>query len=371
MARSLKRRDKNSPRSVTRRILKRVNRAPIRESERVEFLHSGSTTINLALSGRGRSGGIGRARIANFIGDGSSGKTLLALELAFRCWKNIRSIRSKIFPKVKKITIVYNNAEGVMDFPLEQMYGKEFVDDIEWVCIKEIEQFGRDYIRRLKTLKKGHFMLYIIDSWDAIKSIKDVARIEKSIKDDKEEEGSYNLEKQKYASSFFSTISGLMDNNEVDATLVIISQLRMKIGATTFGRKMYRTGGKVLDFYTHQVGYLKLIDKMKAKRGGRSWTYGIKSEINVDRSKVSKPYRKSEFTILYDYGFDDISSMADFLWGKKKVEWKGKTWDKRSDFVRYVEDNNLEDELADYTEETWQHYERSFTKEVQKRKKRY
>jgi RecA/RadA recombinase len=48
---------------------------------RVEFLTTGSTLLNLALSGKGKNGGIPRGRIINIVGDGSSGKTLTALEI--------------------------------------------------------------------------------------------------------------------------------------------------------------------------------------------------------------------------------------------------------------------------------------------------
>jgi len=61
-----------------------------KERVRVEFLGSGCTTLNCALSGKGKDGGWARARIINIVGDGSSGKTLLALDLAFWCWKNIK-----------------------------------------------------------------------------------------------------------------------------------------------------------------------------------------------------------------------------------------------------------------------------------------
>jgi hypothetical protein len=94
------------------------------------------------------------------VGDGSSGKTVCALELCFWCWKNIKKIKSKIFPKVKKITIVYNNAEGAMDFPIEKMYGAQFECEVEWICDKEIESTCRDYARRMRNLKKGEFLLY-------------------------------------------------------------------------------------------------------------------------------------------------------------------------------------------------------------------
>ena len=336
----------------------------------VEFLSSGSTTSNLALSGKGKDGGWARARVANLVGDGSSGKTLLALELAFWCFKNLRKIKSKIFPKVKKIKLVYCNAEGVMDFPLERMYGKDFVGLVEWFVPKSIESMGRDYIKRMKALKKREFLLYIVDSWDALRSSVDNKRFDESIKTDVDMKGSYNLEKQKYASNFFAYVCSLSETNRKDATLFILSQVRTKIGVT-FGKKTYRAGGKALDFYTHQVAWIREVEKLTKAKSGEKRVYGIKSHIKVERSKVAKPFRESEFTILYDYGLDDLGSIIDYLWGKKLIRFNGKKFKTRSLFIKYIERNGLEDALIEKTCQKWKHIESLFEKEVSSRKPRY
>lgn len=337
---------------------------------RVEFLGSGCTTLNLALSGKGKDGGWARGRVVNIVGDGSSGKTLLALELAFWCFKYMKNVKSKIFPKVKKLIIVYDNCEGVMDFPIEEMYGKEFVDSVQWICSNTIEHMGRHYMRLLKSLKKGWFLLYFIDSWDAIGTKAGHDRFEKSIEKDKEMEGSYALEKQRYASSFFEVLSGKMEHNKFDSTLVIISQVRTRIGAT-FGKKTYRAGGKALDFYTHQVAWIREIEKLRKTKKKSKRVYGIRSEVKVERSKVGKPFRESDFTILYDYGLDDINSMVDFLWGKKAIKFGGKKFKTRARFIKYIEKGNREDALIEKTEKEWSDIEEAFRKEVLKRKPRY
>jgi hypothetical protein len=136
---------------------------------KVEFLDSGATVLNLALSGKDKSGGWARGRVVNIIGDGSSGKTLLALEAAANCYYKLNK-EPETFSKVKKIYIVYNNVEGVMDFPIEEMYGDEFFNAVEWIQIPTVQAFGRDYTRRVKALKDGEFLLYIVDSLDAMAS---------------------------------------------------------------------------------------------------------------------------------------------------------------------------------------------------------
>lgn len=351
-------------------VLKRRSKVKIK----VEFLHSGSTRLNLALSGKGKDGGWGRARINNLVGDGSSGKTLLALELCFWFFNNIKKIKSKIFGKVKKFYICYDNAEGVMDFPIEEMYGQKFVDAVDWTRSKNFEQFCRRFLRKAFALKKGESLLYVIDSWDAFQSAKSQKAFIESVEKDTDLKGDYDLLVQKYASrKFFPAFCDALDNNKIDATLFIVSQVRSKIGVT-FGKKQTRTGGKALDFYTHMVAWIKELERLSGTKLKQKMVYGIKSGVKVERSKVAKPFRESEFTILYDYGLDDIGSMIDFVYspGKKiSAKFNRKKFKTRESLIKYIEKEGKEDLLIEKTENRWFKIEKAFSDEVKKRKKRY
>lgn len=341
---------------------------------RVEFLHSGSTRLNLALSGKGKDGGWARARVSNIVGDGSSGKTLLALELCFWFYKFIKKIKSKIFQNVKKFYICYDNGEGVMDFPVEKMYGEDFYKTVDWTRSKNFEEFCRRFLRKAFSLKKGESLLYIIDSWDAFQSAKSQKTFMESVQDDTELKGDYDLIVQKYASrKFFPAFCGALDDNKIDATLIIISQIRSKIGVT-FGKKQTRTGGKALDFYTHMVAWIKEVERMSATKLKEKRVYGIKTGVKVERSKVAKPFREAEFTILYDYGIDDISSMIDFVYGsgkKMSIRFNSEKFKTRESLIEYIEKNNLENLLIEKTESKWDKIEKAFEDEVKKRKARY
>ena len=271
---------------------------------------------------------------------------------------------------MKKIIIVYNNREGVMDFPLEKMYGPRFVKAVEWVYTATVEKMGRDYARRLDELESGEFLLYIVDSLDALDSVKGMDRFGESVRSDSEIDGSYHLEKQKYLPLFFSNTADKMEKNKKDATLMIISQVRTKIGIT-FGKKSYRTGGKSMDFYTHQVAWLSEVEKLRATRYGDKKVYGIRSRIRVERSKVSKPYREAEFTILFDHGLDDVGSMVEYLWRRKCRGIDGEKFESKVSFIEYVEDNDLEEELQNEVERIWDRVEEAFRKEIGKRKSRW
>lgn len=310
MKKKYKRKKKDS---ITEQVEKYTKKKVFEDT--VEFINTGSTLLNLAVSGKGQKGGWARGRIINLVGDGSSGKTLLALETSAQAFYNLSS-KSKLFPEVKKLSIVYNNVEGVMDFPLEKMYGEEFKKAVEWKHSDTCERFGRDFMRRVNEHKSGEFLLYILDSIDALGSEKGRERIQESIKGDREEKGSYGVEKAKYfSSSFFQEVCSSMKDKDI--TLICISQIRQKIGVT-FGERYYRCGGKALDFYTHQVVWLRECKKLKKTFKGQDRICGVKVHAKVKRNKVAKPFREAEFDILFDYGIDDIGSLVGLEFPKAK-----------------------------------------------------
>ena len=332
----------------------------------VEFLPSGSTMINLALTGN-RKWGWPRARVVNIVGDGSSGKTLLALEAGFWFLKQVKTIKSKIFPKVNNARVVYNNGEGVMDFPLEKMYGADFEKSVIWKRSKTIEACGRDYLEECSKLEKGDALLYIIDSWDSFKSIHD-----SKIRNEKDEDiiKGYNLKKQQFAWHFFAEACELLEDNKTDATLIVISQTKQKIGVTFVGKKKYRTGGDALNFYTHLVPWIREIKKLTKTKLKETRPYGVHGEIKVERSKVAIPFRSSEFMILFDYGLDDIGSMALYLKARGKKNWKDIKLDNLHSFSKEVEKRRLKKKLSKYVESIWQGVEQAFQDEVEERERK-
>lgn len=345
------------------------NNIPIKDDERVEFLDSGSTMFNLAASGKGKNGGWARGRIVNPVGDGSSGKTLMALELCASAFYNIKKKESKIFPPVKNLKIKYLNRERVMDFPIEKMYGKEFVENIEWIYdISTVEEFGRNFGKVCLDHKEGDCVIYVVDSWDSLNSEASQKRFEEAaLKGKAKETGSYNTDKAAYASKeFFNNACDLMSGKDI--TLVIISQTRSKIGVT-FGEKHYRSGGDALNFYTHQVPWLAEIEKLKKTFHGEERVYGIRMKAKFKRNKVAKPFREAETVILFDYGIDNLGSMINWLYGPevKKIAFDGAEFN-RQDFIKYIEEGDLEDVIIEMVEKEWNLIENAI---IPDRKKRF
>ncbi len=283
--------------------------------ERVEFLNTGSILLNLASSQKARSGGWARGRVINLVGDGSTGKTLLALEAAAQVHYHIKEIKSELFPRVGKAEIVYWNKEAVMDFPLEKMYGQSFVKAIDWSpkC-NTAEEWGRDVMKRVAAHKPGVCFLGVLDSIDSLGTESGKARLAKSMKADEPMDKSYGtgVERAKYFSAdFFNNLCSEMHGK--DFTLILISQVRDKIDPGMFEKKQYRAGGKALDFYTHQVAWLASGERLKREWDKQRRIYGVTIRARFERSKVAPPFREAAVDILFDYGLDDIGSMAEFL----------------------------------------------------------
>lgn len=331
-------------------------------SEKLSWFTTGSTPLNLALSQKGINGGIPRGRITNPVGDGSSGKTILALEICANAYYGVP--KSKAFPETKYITVHYNNPEEVMDFDISYMYGEEFVSKTIWKNIPTVEETGYDIARTIKAKKKDEGIIYVVDSWDALKSEKCFEEFDKITDGKTTKKGSYDLEKQKFGTrEFFPNVCAMM--SDIDFTLIIISQVRDKIGSL-FPEKT-RSGGKALDFYTHLVPWLHQSDKLEKTIDGQKLTRGVVTRAKVKRSKVAKPYREADTVITFDYGVDNIGSCLNYLFGYKEsydsvsviesigfdaslIPPKKVT---RIALTKVIEDNDLETKLSKVVEKTW------------------
>ena len=83
--------------------------------------------------------------------------------------------------------------------------------------------------------------------------------------------------------------------------------------------------------------------------------YGIRVLAKFKRNKVAKPFREAEIIILFDYGLDDVSCSISWLYGPKVKEIMfDDVKFSRSDLISHIENNGLEDNLAEMVEEKWE-----------------
>jgi recombination protein RecA len=273
--------------------------APPAPEPTTDFIPSGSVLLDLVLGG-----GWARGRIANIVGDRSSGKTLLAIE-AFANFARMAS------PAIMR----YAEAEAAFDEDYASTLG--LPASVQIANLNTIEQFDRD----LSDYPEYPF-LYILDSLDALTDEKELER--------ELGEASYGMAKAKMLSELLRKRA--VDIKTRNATLIIISQIRDNIGVT-FGETKRRAGGRALDFYASQIVWLAEIEKVKRTVMGIERPIGIKVLANNKKNKVGKPFRRAEFTILFNYGIDDETSMLDWL-GKNKAD--GQLDEEAKDYRRLI-----------------------------------
>lgn len=274
----------------------------------IQFFSSGCTQLDCILGG-----GWAERRICNVIGDESSGKSLTAIEACINFLLK--------YPNGK---VIYYEVEAAFDkgyakslgLPVEKvLFGRDLYNEMiqkdekhhPYNTVECLYNFLQEFINLSKETNVPIF--FIIDSLDAIS---DIAEQEREISD-----ATYGSNKAKQLSQMFRRWgSGL---EEANFTLMIISQVRDKIGVT-FGDKTDCSGGRALKFYASQRLKLAELSKVPKTIDGIVRPVGTKIKAKVIKNKVSAPYRECEYTILAGYGIDNVESNIKFLESLKAVD---------------------------------------------------
>jgi protein RecA len=256
------------------------------EHKGLQFFSTGCKVLDNVFGG-----GYVLGRMANIVGDKSTGKTLLAIEA---CSNFIRS-----YPKGK---IRYAEAEAAFDKKYAEALGMPVASVTFEKNIFTIEDFFESIEKVCKESSLAKPILYVLDSLDALS--------DRGEKDRDIGEGSYNLTKQKKLSELFRRKIQELESSNV--CLIIISQIRDKIGVT-FGETKMRTGGKAMDFYASQVIWLSEIQKLKRTIDKVDRVTGIQVRAKCKKNKIGLPFRECDFPLLFGYGIDDLTANVEWL----------------------------------------------------------
>lgn len=343
---------------ITKDFEESMNEETPTKSDKVDpdrLIPTGSTTFNLECSGR-IEGAFAMGKIVNLIGDSHAGKTLFGFTVFAEC---------SLEDRFENYRFIYDDVEAANEFDIPYLFGDKVDDRIEQkIRSKTIEDFNDNIAR---ALEDDQPFIYVLDSFDALTS---EAAIEKDAENRKAREkgnqikGSYGDGKAKIASAFFAQRT--QDLADKASVLIIISQTRDNIGFGSMFTPKTRSGGKALKFYSfHEIW---LACQKKEKTGKRTVVTNVQAKIT--KNKLTGRHGEAYFPILFDYGVDNISSCINFLldegdWTGSKTALntkglvpvkvvKGKNKHRsRKEVIEYIEDNNLEDELFQLCQETY------------------
>lgn len=260
-------------------------RPKLRARSGPQFIPSGCTLLDRVLGG-----GWPLGRIANIVGDKSTGKTLLAIEACANFARAYPEGKAWYLEAEAAFDEGYARTLGLPVDRLEIIRDMNTVEDLFECITKEID-------------KEENFPgLFIVDSLDALT---DRGEADRGIS-----EGSYGAGKAKKMSELFRRLIRKIEKRKI--CVIIISQVRDAIGMT-FGRKTSRSGGRALDFYASQVLYLAQSKTLKRTVKGVERAVGVEVKAKCDKNKVGPPLRDCTFTIKFGYGVDDVSASVAFL----------------------------------------------------------
>lgn len=219
----------------------------IKGVDKMSSLSTGSTLLNLAITGR-ISAGLSKGRYIWFVGDSSSGKTFIAMTIF---------AEASINEYFDKFDFIYDGNEGGAMMDISKFFGSKLAKRLKTPgngktdASKTVEEFYYnvdDCVAKSKKSKRP--FIYILDSENGLSTDAEVKKFKekkKAHRDEKESTGTMSDGKAKLHSSNLRRL--IPELLETDSILIILSQTRDSMNTFGFGDAKTVPGGRALNMH--------------------------------------------------------------------------------------------------------------------------
>ena len=331
-----------------------------------EWISSGSRLLNLACSGL-PDGCFFAGGYFWFVGDSSSGKTMVSLKALAEASIN------KYFDDYD---LIFDNVERGALMDIEEFFGPKLADRLEPPRMvggvpkfsEKVEEVYFNLHQRLDAVEsgKGKRFIYLVDSIDATTSEYEIEKFlenEKAFRKDEEAVGDYGDGKAKIHSRWIRNMTFRLVKNK--CTAIFLSQTRDNIGGERWEPDTVAAGGRALKFYAAFQLWSSLGRKLTKTVNGNDRQIGVISKIAVKKNRLTGKEWSVEVPIYWSSGVDDLGSQIDFLidekyWKEKDGKLTAPDFEfegKKITLLRKIESENLESKLLDIVVKVWREIE--------------
>jgi len=319
---------------VKQKVSKKVQKSSALDGNIETMISTGSTLLDLAISGtRVRGGGLPGGIMVEVFGPSSTGKTVLLCEIA----GGIQRASGDI---------MFHDPEGRLNKQFASVFRLN-TDDMSYAQPDTVTEV---FTKVRKWEPNGKINGIMADSLAALSTDLEMG-------DDEGDKMGMRRAKE-FSEQMRRTCRVLAQKNHL---MVCSNQIREKTGVT-FGLKYKSPGGEAIGFYSslrlRTIKSDKIWNKTTYRGKDIKEVIGITTEVEVFKSSVDKPYRTAPLTINFTYGIDDIRENLKFIksFSKESVYTLGeRKLDKSlNGSIKIIESENAEDELREEVIDLWE-----------------